>query len=804
MRAAWDVTALRAGSVAAREVVARQASGLVLGLDSVLALAMEVASATPRPDAIDAWRRLQPEHLIRLARMLAVQRIEAGDMRQALDIYRGILRAGERGTLPRRHLMLATELAIFLQEYRLADEILHRLSWKSDEYLHLRCDLANPFTRAPGANEEAWLSLLGRFFIQSGVEAVQLAPADPDLIPFDRLEAPLEPRSVRGPLVSIVMSSWCPDQSLEVAVDSLLRQTWADLEILLIDDASPSSYWPLLEKVAAKDDRIRLIRQDVNQGTYVARNKGLAEASGEFFTVQDSDDWAHPARIERQVLHLLEDARLLADHCKGIRTSEYLEFNLPGVAPMRTNESSLLFRTAPVRERIGFYDASRKGADTEYSLRLRRSFGEHAYDILPGVLTAIRLSRGSLSRAEFKPGWRHPARAAYRRGFEAWHHMKQPGEAGLYLGDGHFQARKFQLPRRFRIEQGDGRRTYDYLLVGDLATGSYMSRILYEEMMLLAREGVRVGIMHLTNFERPAIHSVDSFWPPIRRAIDKGVVEEVMSSDSAATRRLLVMDPALLQFAAKGRAQLAAAEAFIIAPSGTESGDGRPAFNPRICEEWVHVMFGCQASWVARDDRARDWLRSAIPARQLARACWPIAIDRPSWRAPRRLPKPSTGTIRFALELDCRRSVAEQFALYARLTSIPARIWLETCAGSGEGVPLPGHWIAAPMRSEKATLMATTDVWLHLEPATSGILPRGVCQAMAAGCLLVMHDSWRELAGICALYLDDDADRPTLERLLADRASVDAAVIAASGMPESVSSRKFTEQIDRIAVNFER
>lgn len=804
MRTAWDATALRAGSVAAREVVARQASGLAFGLDSVLALAMEAASATPRPEAIDAWRQLEPDHLIRLARMLAVQRIEAGDVRTALDIYRGILRAGVRGTLPRRHLLLATELAIFLREYKLAGEVLHRLPWKSNDYLHLRCDLANPFVGIPDADEAIWLPLFGELFTASGVEAAQLAAAAPDLAPFDRLKASLEPRSVRGPLVSVVMSSWCPDQSLETAMDSLLRQTWTDLEILLIDDASPSSYLPLLERVAAKDDRIRLIRQDVNQGTYVARNRGLAEASGEFFTVQDSDDWAHPRRIERQVQHLLEDARLVADHCKGIRTNEYLQFNMPGITPVRTNESSLLFRTSQVRERIGFYDASRKGADTEYSLRLRRSFGEHAYDVLPGILTAIRLSQGSLSRAEFKPGWRHPARAAYRRGFEAWHHMKQPGEAGLYLEGEQARPRKFQLPRRFRIVQRDDRRTYDYLLIGDLTAGEPTSRTLYDEMMLLAREGGRIGVMHLTSFERLGIHSVDSFWHPIRRAIDKGLVEEVMSSDSAATRLLLVMDPALLQFAAKGRSQLTAAEAYLIASYGTDSVDGRPAFNPRVCEEWVHVMFGCQANWVARDERARDGLRAVVPTRQLAHACWPVDIDRPSWRAPRRLRRIAGETARFALELDCRRSVTEQLAVYAGLTTIPARIWLGAYAGHGWETSLPGRWVAAPKCSEKATLMATTDVWLHLEPVGSGILPRGVRQAMASGCLLVMHESWRDLVGACAMYLDDGADCPTLERLLADHAAVDAAIAAASGsgLPASSASSKFSEQIGRVAVSF--
>lgn len=798
-RSAWDATALRAGSVAAREVVARQASGLGFGLDSILALAAGAASAHPRPDVAEAWQLLQFEHLVRLARMLAVQRIEAGDMRRALDIYRGILRARRHGALPKRHLVLATELAIALHEYTLAEELLHRLPWKSSEYLHLRCDLANPFVVAHGADEAGWMALFDRFFVESGVDAPMLEDNKPEAFPFDRLAVPLEPGSVRGPLVTVMMSSWCPDGTLETAIDSLLKQTWADLEILLIDDASPVSYQSLLQRVASKDARIRLISQDTNQGTYVARNRGLAEASGEFFTVQDSDDWAHPARIERQVRQLLDNERLVAGHCKGIRTNDFLQFNLPGVPPARANESSLLFRAAPVRERIGYYDASRKGADTEYSLRLRRSFGEQAYEVLPGILTAIRLSRGSLSREEFKPGWRHPARAAYRRGFETWHESRLPEGRGLMV-ERAASSRKFTLPSRFRVEQGGGPNAYDYLLIGDLTADAPLSRVLHDEMTLLANGGARVGIMHLPSFERPVVHAVERFWLPIRRAIDRGVVEEVMSSDSGATRRLLVMDPAILQFAARGRSQLSAAEAYLVAPSGIFAPDGLPAFDPRVCEEWVRVMYGCQARWIPRDRHVRESLRGVVPASQLAHACWPVDVHPAAWRTPARPGPRSFLTPRIALELDRRRPLAEQIAFYGGLTEVPARVWMETSsAGGGE---LPGRWIAAARRSEKSTLMATSDVWLHLEPAADGILPRGPREAMIAGCLPILHESWRDLVGPGAMYLDQGAGPLQLDRLLADRDSVDAVLVAIRGMLESIAPHDFSSRIDRIAAGF--
>jgi hypothetical protein len=118
------------------------------------------------------------------------------------------------------------------------------------------------------------------------------------------------------------------------------------------------------------------------------------------------------------------------------------------------------------------------------------------------------------------------------------------------------------------------------------------------------------------------------------------------------------------------------------------------------------------------------------------------------------------------------------------------------------GEELPKRWIAAARRSEKSTLMATSDVWLHLEPAVDGILPRGPREAMIAGCLPVLHESWRGLAGAGALYLDQDAGPQQLDRLLADRDSVDAALAAAQGMSEAIVPGELSSQIDRIAAGF--
>src|SRR5690606_28015165 len=135
-------------------------------------------------------------------------------------------------------------------------------------------------------------------FTRDGIEAPSLLEVEASE-PFDRLACASDVEVTDGPLVSVIVTSWRPGPGLETAVRSLLNQSWRNLEILLIDDASPASYVPLLEQVAALDPRIRLIRLERNGGTYEARNVGLGLARGELVTGQDSDDWSHPRRIEK-------------------------------------------------------------------------------------------------------------------------------------------------------------------------------------------------------------------------------------------------------------------------------------------------------------------------------------------------------------------------------------------------------------------------------------------------------------------------------------------------------------------------
>jgi len=103
------------------------------------------------------------------------------------------------------------------------------------------------------------------------------------------------------PLVSVVLPCYEAERFLAEALDSLLGQTYGELEILAIDDGSSDGTLGILEEFAARDERVRVLRNPENQGVIRTLNRGVAEARGEIIARMDADDVAAPARIERQV-----------------------------------------------------------------------------------------------------------------------------------------------------------------------------------------------------------------------------------------------------------------------------------------------------------------------------------------------------------------------------------------------------------------------------------------------------------------------------------------------------------------------
>lgn len=118
--------------------------------------------------------------------------------------------------------------------------------------------------------------------------------------------------------VSIIMPAYNAARYIEEAIASALMQTLADLELIVVDDASTDNTAAIAERFATTDARVRVLRQAENAGPSAARNRGLGEARGRWIAILDADDAFLPDRLaplvalgETQALDMVADNLLL-------------------------------------------------------------------------------------------------------------------------------------------------------------------------------------------------------------------------------------------------------------------------------------------------------------------------------------------------------------------------------------------------------------------------------------------------------------------------------------------------------------
>ena len=118
-----------------------------------------------------------------------------------------------------------------------------------------------------------------------------------------RPDAPTPPVS---PPVSVVIPAYNRAATIGAAIDSVLRQTFTDFELVVVDDGSTDG--TLAAARAVTDPRLRVVAAPHNLGAAGARNLGVAEARGTWIAFQDSDDEWLPEKLARQMARLATPA----------------------------------------------------------------------------------------------------------------------------------------------------------------------------------------------------------------------------------------------------------------------------------------------------------------------------------------------------------------------------------------------------------------------------------------------------------------------------------------------------------------
>lgn len=116
-------------------------------------------------------------------------------------------------------------------------------------------------------------------------------------------------------MISVLMTVYNDVTYLDLALSSILNQTWKDLEIILVDDGSCETSKYKIEQLAKIDKRIQLVRNDQNIGLAASLNRALNRSCGELIARMDSDDISYLTRFEMQTEYLGKNPE--CDVCGG-------------------------------------------------------------------------------------------------------------------------------------------------------------------------------------------------------------------------------------------------------------------------------------------------------------------------------------------------------------------------------------------------------------------------------------------------------------------------------------------------------
>jgi len=133
-------------------------------------------------------------------------------------------------------------------------------------------------------------------------------------LPRPATTAPLAadiPPNPGDPLLSVVVAAYNEELFIGESIESVLRQTLGDIEVIVVDDGSSDRTWQIVQDLASADERIRPVRNDENLGVARSLNRGIALARAPLIGRLDADDVALPDRFERQVNAMYEDPELV-------------------------------------------------------------------------------------------------------------------------------------------------------------------------------------------------------------------------------------------------------------------------------------------------------------------------------------------------------------------------------------------------------------------------------------------------------------------------------------------------------------
>ena len=524
-------------SISMRDSFALAATRGALGLNGLQDNLIYLRFADNDREYRNFFRYLDVASLIGLARIVAHQMFSESDCELAELLFFSVLRAKGIHAFEPKDIYLYAEVLAEQGFHAAASQLYIDAKLSKKDRIQVALMRANA-VRSKESVGIHWLSVVNDMYHNQGLFGIEVVDGE-SLAPMDRLRSLGHPiRTIEGPLVSILIPTFEGAERIRTAIDSLVNQTWKNIEVIVIDDGSGEENLRQLRKICADYPEVKLLEQGINQGTYMARNRGLQESRGQFITVHDDDDWSHAQKIELQAQKLVDDPELVADLTKHVRATEDLEFLRINKNPTlaQKNMSSLMFRRS-VFEKIGSWDEVNRGGDAEFYDRVRRVLkGKIA---LAGTLpmSFTRTHTASLTSGELRRGYMEPARRFYHATY--LHRQREWVKTGT-KPSGSGSIPENMKPGKRNLALG----LLDLVVVTDFATDNDTTANAIREACAAADQGLAVGVINMYSAANGGnIMILDS----VLDAIESHQLLPLSISDRVEVKSLLIFDPAVLQ-----------------------------------------------------------------------------------------------------------------------------------------------------------------------------------------------------------------------------------------------------------------
>jgi hypothetical protein len=271
----------------------------------------------------------------------------------------------------------------------------------------------------------------------------------------------------------------------------------------------------------------------------------LGEARGAFVTCHDADDWSHPGKIAAQVRALNDAPDAIANMSPWVRARPDLSFERFSGSGFFAypNPSSLMFRRAPVLERLGGWHAVRAGADSEYVARIESAFGAPVH-VLGGAPLAIGRLGGGLTDGDLGPGYEAPRRRSYRYAWKRWH------ERARAAGD--WRVREDWSPRpvpgSLCAQRDAAGPEIDILFTGDFRACRGDAEFAVCVLEAASEPGARIGVCQEEDVRLAGL-AEDRFADDVAALLEAGRIIEIARGEAARVREIRTLAPAYVEAA---------------------------------------------------------------------------------------------------------------------------------------------------------------------------------------------------------------------------------------------------------------